>query len=46
MKKEYESPLLFEIRFKVEEQLMVSVTEPDEDIDTGSAKLPPVDIFG
>lgn len=46
MKKEYESPLLFEIRFKVEEQLMVSVTEPDEDIDNGTVKLPSINIFG
>lgn len=46
MKKEYESPNLFLIRFDTVEHLMVSVTNPDEKADAGSVKLPSVDIFG
>ena len=46
MKKIYETPLLFEIRFETEEKLMVSVTNPDENIDDDSVKLPEINIFG
>ena len=46
MKKAYESPNLFEVWFEVEERLMVSVTDPDQDIDSGSVKLPSINIFG
>ncbi len=46
MKKVYESPSLFQVCFDVEEKLMVSVTDFDEDVDDGTVKLPSVDIFG
>ena len=46
MKKTYESPSLFLIRLEVEERMMVSVTELDEQIDNDSAQLPPINIFG
>lgn len=46
MKREYESPNLFLIRFETREQLMVSVTPPDDHVDDDSTKLPPLDIFG
>jgi len=45
MKKAYEAPDLFKIRFDAEEHLMVSVIPPD-DVDEESSKLPSVDIFG
>ena len=46
MKREYESPNLFLIRFEAQERLMVSVTDPDENADDDSVKLPSLDIFG
>ena len=46
MKKKYEAPNLFEIRFFLEEKLMVSVTDADEVIDGETVKLPEINIFG
>ena len=46
MKKVYEAPFLFEIRFDLEEKLMVSVTDPDGTADDDAEKLPEIDIFG
>ena len=46
MKKTYEAPSLFEIRFISEEKLMVSVTDFDSDVDNETVKLPEINIFG
>ena len=46
MKKTYEAPNLYEIRFVLEEKLMVSVTNADEAVDGETVKLPEINIFG
>ena len=46
MKKTYQAPRLSEIRFDVEEKLMVSVTGVDGAVDDEAVKLPTINIFG
>ena len=46
MKKVYEAPDLYLIRFETEEKLMVSVAGFDQAVDDGSVKLPAINLFG
>ena len=46
MKKTYEAPNFFCVQFEMEENLMVSVTDFDSDVDDETVKLPEINIFG
>ena len=46
MKKVYEAPDLYLIRFETEEKLMVSVIVSDDTVDDGVVKLPAINLFG